>query len=655
MEQASKEMKLAKIFGIMIATFSILTAVSLALLIIMPNVLADSGTLFTINFIVWLIALIAGVSVYIIYDNKLRYGLILRLSSDKTYYIVCGTMNKKSSSYKIPAHYKGKPITQIESGVFDKCQNLICIEIPQTITYVGESAFEKNIGRKVYYKGSVDAWAEIKFVGTPMSYSHNYLYIEDKPITHVTVKSATKISDNAFNYCTGLTSVEICESVTSIGDNAFFDCPDIISITIPQSVTSIGNYAFSDCCKLPSIAIPESVTSIGRGAFEHCRSLTSVTLSQNVTNIGEYAFNGCFGLMSVTIPQSVVSIGENAFNDCEKLVIYCEAKSEGQEWSKEWNTNVPVVWDCKNNDVANNGFRYVTVDGIRYAIKDNIAQVAGSKVSGNISIPSKITYDLKDYAVTSIGNSAFSGCDNLLNLEIPSTVTAIGEYAFTDCDRLINVTIPKSVTEIGFGAFSGCEKAIIYCEAKKAPETLDEGCWNSMRPVVWDYRHNNQCGEVEYVTMDDVNYVIRENEEAGIMGVNASGHYEVPSVIMYKSTPYYITEICDCAFYKCSELTSIEIPEGVTAIGGAAFGECEKLMSITLPEGLTSIGGYNTFYRCKSLASLELPDSVTEIGDYAFNSCVNLTSIKIPPKASLGEEVFYGCVNLKNPPDNSKQ
>ena len=95
----------------------------------------------------------------------------------------------------------------------------------------------------------------------------------------------------------------------------------------------------------------------------------------------------------------------------------------------------------------------VEVDGIYYNLisKGNIAEVTkgDGKYSGSITIPSSINVNDVDYAVTSIGESAFQYCSGLTSVTIPNSVTSIGDYAFLGCSGLTSVTIPNSVTSIG--------------------------------------------------------------------------------------------------------------------------------------------------------------------------------------------------------------
>ena len=130
-------------------------------------------------------------------------------------------------------------------------------------------------------------------------------------------KNKSITSFNELKYFTGLTSV---------GYEAFEGCSGLTSITIPNSVTSIGSGAFWACSSLTSITMGNGVTSIGVSAFSVCTSLTSIDIPNSVTNIGSTVFFGCSGLTSITIPNSVTSIGSNAFYGCTGLNdVYNEA------------------------------------------------------------------------------------------------------------------------------------------------------------------------------------------------------------------------------------------------------------------------------------------------------------------------------------------
>lgn len=118
--------------------------------------------------------------------------------------------------------------------------------------------------------------------------------------------SVTSIGSSAFWDCSKLTSITIPEGVTSIEDLAFFHCGSLKRVTIPSSVTSIGNEAFRYCNSLTSIEIPEGVTSIGVSAFNWCGSLKSIKIPDSVTSIGSFAFYGCSNLLIKTSNQYVI-------------------------------------------------------------------------------------------------------------------------------------------------------------------------------------------------------------------------------------------------------------------------------------------------------------------------------------------------------------
>ena len=114
-----------------------------------------------------------------------------------------------------------------------------------------------------------------------------------------------------------------------------------------------------------------------------------------------------------------------------------------------------------------------------------------------------------------------------------------------------------------------------------------------------------------------------EDKTVQVEGISKKtiGTISIPSIIENsdREIMYTVTRIGDEAFYDCSGLTSIEIPNSVTSFGFAAFYNCSGLTSIEIPNSVTSIGSY-AFYNCSGLTSIEIPNSVTTIGRYAFYS-----------------------------------
>ena len=139
----------------------------------------------------------------------------------------------------------------------------------------------------------------------------------------------------------------------------------------------------------------------------------------------------------------------------------------------------------------------------------------------------------------------------------------------------------------------------------------------------------------------------RELTPVGFMNYFGLETATIPASVTYSEVEYSVTSIGDSAFYNCTGLTSVTIPNSVTSIGSSAFSNCRSLTGeLVIPNSVTSIGS-GAFYGCKGLTSVTIPNSVTSIGGYAFSDCSGLTSVTIPNSVtSIGNSAFSGCSGL---------
>ena len=208
--------------------------------------------------------------------------------------------------------------------------------------------------------------------------------------------------------------------------------------------------------------------------------------------------------------------------------------------------------------------------------KETVCVYKNSTILGELIIPANVEYDSQIYRVTSIGGSAFMGLVALTSITIPGSVTSIEERAFCGCSGLTSVSIPMGVTSIGERAFcecSGLTSVSIPTGVTSIGYYAFYGC-SALTSIIVEE------GNTAYDSRNNCNAIIETKTNTLIAGCNNT------------TIPIGVTSIGNCAFYGCSNLTSITIPEGVTSIGNSAFNGCSRLTSITIPESVTSIGSY---------------------------------------------------------------
>lgn len=371
---------------------------------------------------------------------------------------------------------------------------------------------------------------------------------------------------------------------------------EIDRILTQYMVKKISSYAFADCNKVTEVYIGDEITEIGDYAFSGCASLEKITFVGTMAKWKEIQI----GAGNDVLNEVAIICSDGVINASEGEKILASGKcGENAYWTLDANGTLIITGEGSISDEANDEY----------------------KQGGWSAQRAKIKVVVIKQGITKIGRSAFGDCENLMKVDIPSSVIAIGDYAFFRCYRVENIIIPDTVTEIGECAFYGCDgltSFTIPSSVTKIGERAFYGCdgLTSMvvpssityipRGLFW------KCHNLEYVDICE--------------GVGAIGEE---------------------AFRACDALINVEIPSSVKKLGGASFQECKKLVNVVIPEGVTEIGD-SAFQYCESLTNVLMPETITRIGSFAFGSC-NLKNIKLPKQLTVIElYTFAHCKNLVN-------
>ena len=234
----------------------------------------------------------------------------------------------KSPAAVIPSKVRDYAVVEIAASAFYENTSVSSVEIPESITKIGDDAFRRSGLAAVTGAANVLDVGSYAFGETPLTTNAKeeftvigggILVAYKGDAVSVTVPAGIKVIAGAFASNQTLASVTLPDGLVTIGDNAFSQCKALSQVNIPQTVTRIGDRSFAMCTALPAIVVPDSVTYIGENAYLCCISAKTATLSKNLKTIGASAFQKCESLTNISIPDTVESIGECAFMNCKLL------------------------------------------------------------------------------------------------------------------------------------------------------------------------------------------------------------------------------------------------------------------------------------------------------------------------------------------------
>ena len=260
-----------------------------------------------------------------------------------------------------------------------------------------------------------------------------------------------------------ITNIIIEDGVESISDMAFYGT-SIKSISLPNSVKKIGKSSIANCAELEKITLSDNISEIPTGAFNSDYKLTSIELPTKLTSIGASAFLNCESLESIDIPDTVTEIGDRAFaNSGLRMLV------------------IPSGVTAVNYDLCNENH--------------NLNEVVFSPNTKSVEM------------------TAFSGCSNLKNIDLPDGLEKIGKMAFLSSVNA-RIYIPQSVTDIEKKAFN--DNAVIYGYANSAAEEFAKN--NDIKFVAVN-SHDEYLSLLTYSDTDNSSYksAIDELSQLGII------------------------------------------------------------------------------------------------------------------------------------------
>lgn len=485
------------------------------------------------------------------------------------------------------------------------------------------------------------------------------------------------IGDYAFDDCTGLTSIELPNSVTYMGEEAFSGCNNLTSVKLSDNLKEIKDYSFSGCDKLQDINIPNAVTNIGNGAFSNCSSLKKVSIS-NPIEIKDNTFYQCSNLEEVQLLGGALGIGDNAFYSCIKLSDIT-ILDVSEEYDGKYSIGANSFSKCQSLTEITIPKNFTRIGSGAFSSCSNLEKVNilgtmefigagafyGTKISSGFVEKHIRDKDIVSFVIEEgvgqIGDYTFLGAENLKSVHIPSTVYHITEKAFYGCNNLETVTIsqdnpyftiedgiiynknktilirclpgkntkveiPNTVTEIEEYAFMGCSKLkgtlTVPGSIKKISEHAFERCTSEIPLVL----------------------------EEGIESIEARA-FSNSHFIGNLTIPNSVTQIRWEAFFNCEKFNGKLNLGKVEYIATGAFANCSGFTGdLVIPEELSSINP-KTFQNCTGFdGKLYVGQKGISIDIYAFLNCIKIKEI-VGKISSLSEGAFANCISLINTGD----
>ena len=325
-------------------------------------------------------------------------------------------------------------------------------------------------------------------------------------------------------------NVSVPDTVRVIGQGAFEDDTNIELVVLPNSVKRIEAYAFWGCDNLDTVVLGKGLSEVGDYAFTKCTGLEQMSIPSTVTSIGTEAFKDCTNLKDISIPPETVNIQESAFDGCYQLTIHYEQGSAAEEYAKAFYERQKEMPGYEEKPVPDNP-------------SDIVQQIVATPAPAE-PVPEETPIPTQD---------------------------PVGEGSVLGTTQIVG------------------NRAVLIL--------------NNAMLQVFGREGNRDAGGTGNVPESGEGVPPVQN---GTDGEDAIPKYRIVDGKV----------VADQAYYRNLSLSDMVLEDGITEIGEFSFAR-SSLTSIVLPQGVEHIG-YGAFYHCSQLEAVELPDSVMCVEPKAF-------------------------------------
>lgn len=544
-------------------------------------------------------------------------------------------------------------LTKVIDNLFQNMESSLKVDFQNQITEIGNHAFDSSlitgitgtnklvkIGEYAFNScAGISGKVELPAVTEIHAYAFSKIFATDFEIS----ENITLIDNSAFMNCTNLKAINKNDGVADvdlgnmtklaeIGKQAFAGCSSIVSLRLSGTITKINDSAFSKLTTLANVKFNDNgeagTTELGSSVFSGCTNLVEVSTAKNVGIIGSSAFSGCIKLMRLNLAEGLQIIKSGAFSGCARLEgALPEGVSEkysSASGAKVMLPNEKAVLEIPGTVTAIEDSAFASC----YSA-DETLQADGEKEPSDYKIGIKAVHIAGNPAGTTIGASAFAGCQNLTKLTLGEGVTGLGDSALKDT-RLEEITIP-STFETG--------------TAKNSPFTSGEN--STLRKVTFA----DGIQVIPQYFLNNITTLTKIEIPASVQKIGDHAFADcsnLKTVTFKEQDASKLTTIDTSAFEGCSLMTLSKLPEGVTTINASAFKDCKKISLTDLPTGLITIGNA-AFENCTMLRIGKLP-AITALGMAAFKNCVKLPFLSVDTSnlAEINATAFEGCTGLSS-------